>query len=177
MAVDLQTILVQWHQAGVFSIILPMLLLFAITFGILSATHVFGGNKQVHIIISLALALIAIASPDVQVFFQTILQNTGIALAIILVVALLTAMFIPNAHKGGWAIAFYCIGGICALFVVFNSFADYGYLGSQWWDTWGSSIIMTLLVIGVIIALSVSGPKAPAPAGGAPTPSFGRWWP
>lgn len=160
MVLDLQGVLIQWQQSGVFHVILPALLLFAVIFGILSSTNVFGANKAVHLIVALVIAMIAVASPDVQIFFQKIFENTGIALAVIVAVVLLTAIFIPDAHKGGWAIGFYSLGGIAALFVVFNSFSEFSFFGSQWWYEWGAFIIGALLLIGVIIAVSVSGKES-----------------
>ena len=159
MAVDIQAILMTWQSAGVFNIILPALLFFAVIFGIMSATNIFGSNRAVHIIVALVVAIIAVISPDVQNFFQVALQNLGIALVIIIVVVLLTALFIPDEHKTGWAIGLYSLGGIAALFVVFNSFSEFSFFGSQWWHEWGAMIVGALFLVGVIIAISVSGGK------------------
>lgn len=164
MAIDIQTILVSWQAAGVFSVILPALLFFAVVFGILSTTNIFGSNRAVHVIVALVIAIIAITSVDVQNFFQVAFQNFGIALVVIIVMVLLTALFIPDAHKGGWAIGFYSLGGIAALFVVFNSFSEFSFFGSNWWHEWGAMIIGALFLIGVIIAVSTSGGESKSSA-------------
>ena len=156
----IDTLLAQWESIGVFDFVLPFLLIFAIVFGILTATNVFGANRAVHVIIALVMGLLALRLGYVQDFFREAFPRVGVALAIILIAVILTAVFIPDAHKSGWAIGFYALGAIAFLFVVFNSFSDVGFFGSAWWYEWGGMIIGALLLIGVIIAISVSGKKS-----------------
>ena len=156
----IETMLTQWESIGVFDFILPFLLVFAFIFGILSTTNILGTNKGVHITISLVVGLLALRMGYVQDFFREIFPRTGVAIAIILVVVILTAIFIPKEHLGGWAIGFYSLGGIAAIIVVFNSFSELSFFGCNWWNEWGAMIIGALLVIGVIIAVSTSGGKS-----------------
>ncbi|PIN93009.1 hypothetical protein COU54_04625 [Candidatus Pacearchaeota archaeon CG10_big_fil_rev_8_21_14_0_10_31_24] len=159
MVVDIQSVLLEWQFSGITPIILPGLMLFAIIFGILSTTRVFGSNKGVHIVIALAASIIAVSSPRVQDFFLASFERAGIALAVLMIIVILTALFIPDAHKQGWAIAFYSIGGIAAMFVVFNSFAEFSFFNSSFWHEWGAMVVGSLLIVGVIIAVAVSGNK------------------
>lgn len=150
-------LLSQWEAYGIFDFVLPGLLIFVVIFGILTTTNVFGNNRAVHTIIALVIAILALRMGYVQDFFREIFPRTGVALAVILVVVILTSIFIPKEHMGGWAVGFYSLGGICALLVVFNSFSTLSFFGSNWWYDWGSMIIGALLIIGVIIAVSVAG--------------------
>ncbi|HLC53096.1 MAG TPA: hypothetical protein VJK03_00995 [Candidatus Nanoarchaeia archaeon] len=153
----IETLLTQWESLGVFDFVLPFLLIFAFVFGILSTTNILGTNKGVHVTISLVIGLLALRMGFVQDFFREIFPRTGVAIAVILVLVILTAIFIPKEHLGGWAIGFYSLGGLAAVIVVFNSFSELSFFGSNWWHEWGAMIIGALLVIGVIIAVSVSG--------------------
>ena len=167
-----QTLLAEWEAFGVFDFVLPFLLIFAIVFGILSTTNVFGPNRGVHLIIALVIGILSLRVYFVQEFFREIFPRAAIALSVILVAVILTAMFIPEEHKAGWAIGFYSLGGLAAVIVIFNSFSSVGFFGSNWWYEWGSMIIGALLVIGVIVAIAVSGKerKDSKPV------NFGPWW-
>ena len=157
MVFDIATLLNQWEAIGVFDFVLPFLLIFSFVFGILTATNILGKNKGVHIIIALVIGLMALRLPFVSDFFTQVFPRTAIAISIILVAVILTAVFIPKEHFGGWAIGFYSLGAIAAILVIFNSFNALNYFGSTWWSDWGGMIIGALLLVGVIIAVSVSG--------------------
>ena len=61
-------LLAQWEQIGMFSYILPFLLLFALIFGILSRIKIFD-NKSLNTVISLAVSLMALQYDYVPRFF------------------------------------------------------------------------------------------------------------
>lgn len=164
-----ETLLSQWESYGVYDFVLPFLLIFALVFGILSATKSFGENRAVHVIIALVVGLLALRLGYVQDFFREVFPRFGVALAVILVFVLLAAMFysFDESHKKGWMIGLYVLGGIAAMMVVFNAFSELGFFGSTWWFDWGALIVGALFVIGIIIAVSLSGkPKAAAVPGG-----------
>lgn len=174
MAADVGYILSQWESVGVFDYVLPFLLIFAVIFGILSATNVMGKNKGIHTIIALVIALMAIRLDMVTLFFREVFPRTAVALSIILVAVILTAMFIPKEHMGGWAIGFYSLGGVAFIFVMFNTFSEFDWFGSSWWDEWGGMLIGALLLIAVIVVVAVtsgekSGESKPLKA------TFGPW--
>ena len=72
MVYDIQSLLMQWETAGIFDYVLPFLLIFAIIFGILSATKISGSNKGVHLIIALSI-LVIISKSDRPKMMKTIL--------------------------------------------------------------------------------------------------------
>ena len=159
---NVQDILYQWETAGVFDFVLPFLLIFAIIFGILTATNAFGKNKGVHVIVSIAVALMSLRATFggrylVQEFFRDVFPQTAVALSVILVAVILTSVFIPKEHLKGWLIGFYSIGGLAALIVVFNTFSDLNWFSSMWWSDYGGMLIGLLFVVAVIVAVSISG--------------------
>jgi len=155
-----------WENAGVFTYVMPALLIFAFIFGILSTTSILGKNKGVHIIISLVIAFLVIREPAARDFILSIFGRAGIAIAIILVAVILTAIFIPDTHKAGWAIGIYSLGGLCLLFVVFNTFTEFNWFGTQWWSSWGENLLLLVLIGGIIGAIAFGG-KGDDAAGGA----------
>jgi len=60
MVFDIPTLLSQWESFGIFTYLLPFLFIFAIIFGILSATNILGHNKGVQIIIAFVIGLMAL---------------------------------------------------------------------------------------------------------------------
>jgi hypothetical protein len=151
---DIAYILDQWAAAGVFAYVIPFLLIFAVVFGVLSATRILGGNKGVHAIIALAVGLLALQLPFVPAFFTEIFPRLGVGLAVLLTIIILMGLFIPWKQKG-WLTAFAIIGALIALVVIISAFSSYTFWGSWWWQNYGGAIIagvIILAVIGVIIA-------------------------
>jgi hypothetical protein len=150
----------QWNYIGI-DYILAFLLVFAVVFGVLSATNILGKEKAVHIIIALVIGLMSLKWGMAVDFFTGIFPRTAIAISVILVLVILTSVFVPKEHWGGWSIGLYSVGAIAFLFVIFNTFSERGWYSSMWWDQWGGLLIGALLIIGVIIAIAVSGKKDP----------------
>ena len=165
MVFDLGNVLAQWESYGLFDYLLPFLLIFALVYGILSNAKVFGENNAVHLTIALVLAILALRLGFVQDFYREAFPRLAVALAVLLIFAVLAAGF-WGEHKTGLYIGMYVVGGIAAIIVVFNSFNELGYWGSSWWYDWGAMIIGALFIIGLIIAISVSGKKGGGGGGG-----------
>jgi len=157
--VNIDMILARWEAAGVFDFMLPFLFIFAIIFGILSTTKIFTANRAVHVIVSFVAALLTLRLGYVQDFFREAFPRLGVAIAVIFIVVLLTVIFIPDAHKTGWAIGFYVLGALAAIYVILNSFGSVGYFGRLWHEEF-ETILVVLLFVGVIIAISLSGKKS-----------------
>jgi hypothetical protein len=84
-------LLAQWEQMGVFTYLLPFLLLFAFIFGI--TMNLFKDNKMISAIIAVSVALMALQFGVVSVFFSDIFPRLGVALAIILCFVILIGLF------------------------------------------------------------------------------------
>jgi len=149
-----------WNVIGI-DYVLTFLLVFAFVFGILSGTKIIGDKKPVHIIIALVIGLMSLKWGMAVDFFTGIFPRAAIAIAVIIVLVILTTVFVPDAHRIGWSIGLYSVGGIAFLFVLFNTFSERGWYSSLWWDQWGGLLIGALLIIGVIIAVSVAGSDKP----------------
>ena len=161
----------QWDRVGA-DYVLTFLLVFAVVFGILTATNILGKNKGVHVIIAMVIGLMSLKFGMATAFFSEVFPRTAVAIAVILVIVILTAVFVPKEHWGGWAIGLYSLGGVAFIFVMFNSFSALSWFGSNWWGDWGGLLIGALLIIGVIIAVAVSGNES-NPNVTPKTPSFG----
>lgn len=112
---DFRTLLLQWKFAGVFDIILPFLLIFALVFAILEKSKVLGQNKGIYAIVALAIAFFAISNPMLTGFFAILFANAGVGFAVLLVVILFIGMFMRDEKGGGWL----GVGGLFAVLIFF----------------------------------------------------------
>lgn len=153
----------QWQTAGVFSYMLPFLLIFAVVFGLLSKLNIFGTaqdskkGKPINAIISIAVALMALQFDFVSSFFAELFPRMGVALSIILLFMVLGGLFVPTNKENNWflvvltVVIFIVIGA-----VILKSLGAVGWLSDvPWlaniWNQYGSIIIFGVIIIAVII--------------------------
>jgi hypothetical protein len=145
----------QWEQMGIFTLVLPFLLIFAIVYAILNKSKILGENKGVQSVIALAVGLLAIINPTVTNFFQMIFPRLGIGISVLLVVIILIGLFAGGTNTSinttiMWIL--FGVGGFIALIIVFSTFSDLGWFAS--YMDWQQAI-PTLIAVGVIITLVV----------------------
>ncbi len=146
---SIQDILLDWETTGVFEYVLPALLIFAVVFGILMKSRILGDNKGVNLVIALAAALMAMQSFTLRSFFRTIFPYAGIAIAILLVVLILTGLF--GASEPWWGKTFFGIGMAIAAIVVLSSLSTYEWIGGWWWQENWEAIITLVVIVGLIV--------------------------
>jgi len=157
-------LLFQWEQAGVFSYVLPFLLIFALIFAILEKTNLFGGNKAVNVILSLSIGLMALQFNFVSYFFSEIFPRMGVLLSIMVVAMVLLGLFFKFQDEAGNATPIAKIfGGLIALgliIIIYQSFS--GQLGfvwnlgstweiTYWFEAYGFSILSVLIGVGLLL--------------------------
>lgn len=92
--------LFQLEQQGVFSYVLPFLVIFALLYGILDKIRIFEGNKGINIVLSVAVALMSLQMNFVSYFFREIFPRMGILTGILLVAILMVGLFFDFEKKG-----------------------------------------------------------------------------
>jgi hypothetical protein len=153
-------VLFQWEQAGVFSYVLPFLIIFALVYGLLTKINIFGDQKGINVVLALATSLLSLQFNLVSVFFAEIFPRMGVGLAIILVLIILGALFVPTKSKAfSWIMV--AFGLIIFGTVLWNTFDAVGWnFASGYWSyhsmNWGN-IILILLVVGAIIGIVAPG--------------------
>jgi len=169
---DIGNVLAQWQAAGVFSYALPFLLIFALTFGLLTRVGLFTtkdasgekSNKSINAIIALSVSLMALQFDFVSLFFSEIFPRFGVALSVILVILILGGLFMPMGNKGFSWILILVVMVIIGI-VIFQSLGSFGYDAGYWWRNNLGSLLGWVVLIGLIIAVvagsTSSEPKAP----------------
>ncbi len=180
MALDLYSIFATWQNIGVFDFVLPFLLIFTLSFAVLSKAKILGDNKNLNIIVSLVLAFFFLQNPFLIASLQNLLPNVSFALVIGLMFLLLVGVLLGDRMQQYNTISMNVATGI-AIFAIlwaifsrpgfdFTNFQDilYGFLGPD-----ASGLIVFLLIIVAAIFLvrgsdRTPGHPPPVPAGGRP---------
>ncbi len=164
-AFTIADILNQWQSLGIFEFLLPFLLIFALVYGVLTATNIFGGQKGIDIIIAVVVGFMALQLDFVSLFFQDLFPRLAVGIVILLTLFILAGMFIPDDEKRFWFWGFGAIAFVIFLVVVGKSLDQFSYIGSL--DQYIGYIVGAVLIIGLIIAVAASGgPKDPSKKAG-----------
>ena len=160
---NIGSLLATWEQAGVFSYVLPFLLMFSIVFGILMKTQIFKDNKGLNAIIALVIGLLALQFELVPIFFSEIFPRVGVALSVILVLLILVGLFFdPNNKFVGYGL----LGvGVIIFLVVLTKTAGYlGWYTPYWWYANWQEILIYGGIFAIIAAIIASvGPSKTIP--------------
>jgi hypothetical protein len=140
----------QWEAAGIFQFLLPAILIFAVIFGILTSTKVLGDNRGVVMIISLAIAIIAIRTPVVSDFFTVFFPGVGIGIAVILAALILGGIFIQKGNIHLFSNVFTWGGIVIALIIVIAVFNDFNWFGSYWLQNNWTTMLWIILLVAVL---------------------------
>lgn len=161
-------VLNQWAALGVFAYILPFLIVFAVLYGILNKSKIFGENATaINVIISLAIALISIQFDVVPNFFASLFPALGVGLSVLLAAVILLGLFVNFGNANSpWNKYMPIAAGVIALIVVIVAFYQQGYpygFGygsfSGWWDMYGNAVVVGVILLGLIIAIIVGSRK------------------
>lgn len=126
--VDFMNILSQWENLGVFNILLPFLLVFAITFAILEKIKLFGtagkSNKQINGVVAAVLGILVVRNQYVVGIINRFLPNVALFMIIILMFLLLVGIF-RGQHQdtSGWQLKVAVV--VCVLFVLWSLSSDF----------------------------------------------------
>jgi hypothetical protein len=160
LRISFDQVINSWQQAGFFSIILPFLLVFALTFGILTRVKIFKENKAVNAIIAAVVALMSLQVPMVPQFFAQLFPRFGIALAIILVIMIIAGFFTDPDN----AVINYILLGISVIIVIVVLLQTAGGLGLQSGEWWNANwpVIAGAIFILILVIVIVAGTSQPA---------------
>ncbi|MFH1325437.1 MAG: hypothetical protein ABIH49_01545 [archaeon] len=155
----LGNVLAQWEQLGVFTYVLPFLLMFAIIFGVLSKVNVFGDNKAINAVIAVSVSLMALQFNFVSTFFATIFPRLGMWLSVVLIILILVGLF---NKEGKWpGVLMVIISLIIVVIILVQTFGtDFAY-PSFWWQQYGGTfVIIVFILVAVMWVWSSSKPSS-----------------
>lgn len=152
------TVLDQWNQIGVFTILLPFLLFFVLIFGILQKINLFKDNKVVNIVVALVVSLLAIGNDHVSKFLIPFFSNLAIGIVILVGAVILVGVFFDTEDEAfkKW-IKYGAILGLIVFFVVLGNtplFQGFGW--QRFWSflQQNGPLFTFLIVIFVVILVT-----------------------
>ena len=159
MVTTITDVLNIWNELGVFSYMIPFLLLFAIVFAILEKANVLGNNKAIMSIVAAAVGLLALQFDFVPDFFAVIFPRFGIGISIFFILIIMIGFFFPRDNaKIGWIGWFVGIGVVLWALNDLDRWSSYSGLGG-WFNEYFWSLVVLGVLIGVIVWISNPGRK------------------
>ena len=138
------------NNQGVFSYVIPFLLIFAIIFAILEKSKILGDNKTIMSLVATAVGLLALQQDQVPVFFAVIFPRFGIGLSIFLVLLIMLGFFYKDISKAKVAWIGWVVGIGVALWSLSSWDAWSGDFGG-----WFSDYIYAIIILGAIVAIII----------------------
>ena len=158
-------VLFQLEDLGFFIYILPFLLMFAIVWGILEYTKIFGENgKASRVVVALVLGLLSIRLDFYSNFLTEISPRLAVGLTILVAAIILIGMFIPNESVSTVAWILFALGGLIFIIIAvqtFNALSYFGMAGSFDTSQLIGWVVMIAILIGVIVAIVSGGHTDP----------------
>jgi hypothetical protein len=151
MVWDITYVLNYWNAIGVFSYVLPFLLIFAVVFAVLEKGNILNNNRAINTIVSASVGLLALQFEMVPVFFANIFPKFGVFLAIVF--AILFFLGFVGYKNDGSSGFIKSIGIVAAVFVILWAMSDFWFFGNYggdfWW--WFNDYFWSLIVLGIIV--------------------------
>jgi len=155
-----------WNGMGVFSYVLPFLLIFAVVFAVLDRSRMFyrkgvsgsyddNENRGIIAIIAASVSLLSLQFDFVPEFFGIIFPRFGVGLALFLVILIFIGFFYPNrdssdnaSNKVAW------VGWVVGIGVFIWSLSEWDEWGSYAsFGGWFSEYIWAIIILGIVIAV------------------------
>ncbi len=155
---EISTLLMQFEQMGVFSYLLPFLVIFALVFGLISQMKLFHENKSIPPIIALAVALMALQFDLVPRFFAEVFPRLGVGLVVLLVILILIGLVSPKD-----ASSIYLVYGamiVVAVYILVDvAEAMNSPLADLWYQWRGTIIFVTVFLLIVVFMINLNKTK------------------
>ena len=160
MVTTITDVLNTWNDIGVFSYVLPFLLLFAVVYAILDKSKILGDNRAIESIVAASIGLLSLQFDFVSEFFAVIFPRFGIGISIFIVLIIMLGFFFPK-DLGRGKVAW--IGWTVGIGVVLWALSA--------WDEWSGSSgfggffvenVWSVIVLGVLVAIIFWATKKPS---------------
>ncbi len=167
MASKLQGTIEFLKDFGLFDVILPFLLVFAVVFAILEKTSILGKDKKnLNSIVALVLGLLAIAANKVVTALTSALPNVVLLIVISVSFLLMIGIFLKEGEldlsekHSGWYKAFSFVMLIAVIFIFLGAWITdsgisvlsyfFAYMNSNFGGDLIGGIVLLVVVVGVI---------------------------
>ena len=163
MAAGFYDLFTSFQGTGFYEFLLPFLLVFAVVFGILQKSKIFGGveARPINAVVALVLGLLITSQFEVVQTLTSYLPRMSMFIIVAMMVLIFIALFAGDISKGfgGWGLV---IVAIAALIVTYYSLApvigfDVPFIIQENW----TSIIIFAIIIFALVAVIKGGGTQP----------------
>jgi hypothetical protein len=152
---QLDALLQLWESQGLFSVFLPFLLIFAITFAVLNKSKILGGRSGIDIIVALSIGLLALQQDFLRRFFAELFPRLGMGIGVLITLVILVGLFF-GAGEHVWMIILGSVAFIVFLVVVISTQSGFSFGAWGWWSQWGNLVIWGFILIGIVVAFALT---------------------
>ncbi len=153
---QLDALIQLWESQGLFSVFLPFLLIFAVTFAILNKSKILGGKSGIDVIVALSVGLLALQQEFLRRFFYELFPRLGMGIGVILALSILIGLFIVEGKENIYMIILGSIAFIVFLVVIISTQSGFSFNSWSWWSQWGNLVVWGVILIGIIVAFSLT---------------------
>ena len=160
------------REFGIFDVILPFLLVFAVVFGILEKTRIFGeetigkvtySRKNLNALVAFVLAMLVVAARKVVVIINAALPLVSLLVIVALSFLLMIGIFMNPGNtlyeklSGGWMTFLMFVMFVAVVFIFLGNIPAnekqswLGFTFDYITEFWSGTMIATLILLGVII--------------------------
>ena len=149
--------LLQWEQIGIFSYVLPFLLIFSLVFAILMRLNIFKNEKNntINAIIALVVGLMALQFDFVPIFFSEVFPRIGIAMSIILAILVVAGLFMDPENKA-MMVGLMVFSLLVVAVIIYQSFGAFGLSTGYWISAYWPQLLSFGFFLAIIIAVIAS---------------------
>lgn len=154
---NFRLVLEQWYNMGMFDVLLPALLIFAVVYAILQRSGILGKIRVIDATVAMVISIFVIGNPYVSQLFLPIFSQAGLAIIISLAVLLIMGLFLSRTEtQKYWGLIGGFISIILFIWLLGRALVYYGiYIPYDWWIANASWIIgLALVVIVVVVIIS-----------------------
>jgi len=155
---NFELLIEQWQSVGVFSVILPLILIFAVVFAILQRSKILGAKTGIDAVVSLAVAALALQTNFVATFFRELFPRAAMGLSVLLVMIIIFGLLIIGEREKGKAFTAFASVAALIIFitVLAQTYSGYSWFsGRVWWEENKGWVIGLIALIGIFLAIII----------------------
>lgn len=150
--IDLRSLFAYWDNIGVFDVVLPFFLIFAVAYSIFTTSKILGNDNKVKAIVSIIIGVLFVQNQYLVSILQSFIPNVAMFIIVLLMIFLVAGTFLGEKKEATGA---YAIAAAIALIFVLLALGGQpsGYLPSWLYYYFDDQTIATLVLVGVFVGI------------------------
>jgi len=157
---QLDLLLEMWKNYGVFSVVLPLVLVFAVVYAILQKSKILGAKHAIDAIVSLAIAVMSLTWDFMPRFFGELFPRVGMGIAVLVTLAIFFGLFFVADIPGErlWRTIGAIMAAVVFITVLIQTAGGQIPSGRTFWESYKGPIIAGVAILAIILFITMSHP-------------------